>query len=64
MKKIVILDSDNNVVMAVSDNGTDPTIEALAAGLLSSPLVLEVPTSSPATIGWKYIDGEVVENAN
>lgn len=64
MKKIVILDNDNNVVMAVSDNGTDPTIEALTAGLLSSPLVLEVSTTSPATVGWKYIDGEVVEHAN
>lgn len=61
MKKIVITNKENVVVLVLPLNEEDLLDMAAYAGLISNPNIVEVGSGSQAVIGWKYIDGLEVE---
>lgn len=64
MRKLIFTNTNNVVVAVLPFNDNVPSDQATIAGLLSSPIVLEVEVSSEATLGWSYINNEVINNAN
>ena len=64
MRKIIFTNIDNVVVAVLPFNDEILSEQGTVAGLLSSPEIVEVETSSEATLGWKYINGELINNVN
>jgi hypothetical protein len=64
MKKFVILNKEDIAVAVFSVSETDYILQALVAGLMSDPEIVEIDVNSKAGFGWKYINGEAVDYAN
>jgi hypothetical protein len=63
-RKIVILNSSNDVVLVLPLNEDDLLDMGALAGFLSNPSIIEVDYNSQATIGWKYINGQEIGPGN
>lgn len=64
MRKIIFTNKNNIVVAVLPFNEEVLTDQATAAGLLSSPQIIEINLDSGATLGWSYINGEAINNVN
>ena len=64
MRKLIFTNNNNIVVAVLPFNDEVITDQGTVAGLLSSPQIVEVDVTSQATIGWKYINGEAINNGN
>jgi hypothetical protein len=57
IRKIVMLNNNNTVVIALSFDDSDIFDEAVVAGLLSDPECFEVNPNSEVSMGWTYVNG-------